>query len=301
MRRTEEPDEREPAAGHAGRASQEGATVLLSVHGLAGCHRSTYVQRLAWHAIRRGWYSYRMDMRGAGSSGLQSRFLYHAGRSDDVLSVLRFIRRQHPTGRIFLCGFSLGGSIALHLLANLNRETRGLLDGAVVVCPPLDLGACAENIRRGFNRIYDQTFARALWKSLQMRPNAVHQLGARMPAARPKSLVDFDHLVTAPLGGYESADHYYRLFSTDQQVHRIDVPTLALFAKDDPLIPYAIAERTTWSDSTRVVATDYGGHLGFIGGCDRGPKFPTVRWLEHAVIHAIEAHLEATPLPAAPR
>ncbi len=275
-------------------ANSNSPTIVFSVHGLAGCHRSSYVRRLAWQAIGRGWFSYRMDMRGAGDSGLQSRFLYHAGRSDDVLTALRSIRQRHPSGRIFLCGFSLGGAVTLHLLANLTAETRRWVDGAVVVCPPLDLAACAENIRHGFNRLYDRTFAKSLWRSLLNRKNAVRELGERMPDKRPRSLVDFDHMVTAPLGGYRSAADYYQLFSTVDQVKNIEVPTLVVFAKDDPLIPVRSAEPARWSPSARVITTDHGGHLGFIGTSQSGPRFRSVRWLENAIVHSIQDHLNRT-------
>jgi len=291
-----------------------GEIVVVSVHGLAGCHRSPYVQRLAWLATKRGWFSYRMDLRGAGDSGLQSRFLYHAGRSDDVLAVLRFVKRKHPNARVFLCGFSLGASITLHLLANgspiepphatqaehlesrLDRSSSNalvdLIDGAIAVCPPLDLAESARNIQRGFNRIYDQVFARSLWQSLQDRPLAQQQLGSKLPIRRPKTLWDFDQQVTAPLGGFPSAECYYQRFSTRDQVRNITLPTLVIIAQDDPLIPFATAQQVVWSASAKVVITPRGGHLGFIGRGRSLTRPQPTRWLEQAMIDSIQSHLE---------
>ncbi len=262
--------------------------VIISVHGLAGCHRSRYVERLAWHALERGWLSYRMDMRGAGSSGLNSRYMYHAGRSDDLLAVVRFVRQRHPQGRIFLCGFSLGASVMLLLLSNEAEIAELGLAGAIAVCPPLDLRRSANDLQLGWNRIYDRLFAKALWRSFLERPNAVRQLGSKMPARRPPSLKAFDQLVTAPLGGFQSADEYYDRFSTGPLVRRIKVPTLVIMAKDDPLIPYEVAEQTEWSSAIKVVATQRGGHLGFIGRSVSEQNTAGVRWVEQAIIHAIE-------------
>lgn len=293
--------------------------VLVSVHGLAGCHRSPYMQRLAGWAKQRGWYSYRMDLRGAGQSGLDSRYLYHAGRSDDVLTVLRFVKQRHPNGRIFLAGFSLGASITLHLLANQLRTggaaanlrsaegqtlvlpaeqtqpTADLIEGAIAVCPPLDLAVSARNIQRGINRLYDQVFARALWQTLLERPRAQQQLGSQLPSRRPATLWDFDQQVTAPLGGFPSAEFYYQRFSTREQVRHVDVPTLVIIAQDDPLIPFTTAEDVVWSPSTKVVVTPHGGHLGFLGRASSitGPK--TNRWLELAIVDSIQSHLDQLP------
>lgn len=306
-------------------------TILVSVHGLAGCHRSPYIQRLAWWATQSGWFSYRMDLRGAGDSGLDTRYLYHAGRSDDVLTVLRFVRQRHPNGRIFLCGFSLGASITLHLLANqlavaaddqdwsLPFAKRGyapmgvagdivdsdqsrspaaasadLIDGAIAVCPPLDLALSARHIQRGINRLYDQVFARALWRALQERPRARQELGSRLPLRRPATLWDFDQQVTAPLGGFPSAEVYYRRYSTHDQVQRIAIPTLVLIAQDDPLIPFETAEQVRWSTSTKVVVTPRGGHLGFIGRSNGLARFQPTRWLEKAIVDSIQSHLSRT-------
>ena len=265
--------------------------VILSLHGLGGCHQSSYVRRLAWESTHRGWHSYRMDMRGAGDSGLESRFLYHAGRSDDVLCVLRYLRGKHPQATILLVGYSLGGAITLHLLSNLSSEASGLLQGAIAVCPPLDLAACSENIRTGFNKIYDRTFAKILWQCLLKRENAIRELGARMPMTRPASLLEFDHQVTAPLGGYASAQAYYEMFSTLHQVNRITLPTLVIMSADDPLIPLHTSGAARWSPTTKLVVSEHGGHLGFIGRSSDGSRYPTVRWLEHAIVESIEAHL----------
>jgi predicted alpha/beta-fold hydrolase len=268
--------------------------VLISVHGLAGCHRSRYMERLAWYVCRKGWLSYRMDMRGAGDSGLQSRFLYHAGRSDDLGAVVAFVRQRHPAARIFLCGFSLGASVALLLVSDHSAIARYQLSGAIAVCPPLDLGLSADHLQLGWNKVYDRVFAKALWRSLQERPNAVRELGDRMPARRPPTLKAFDQMVTAPLGGFPSAEDYYARFSAGPLVRKIRIPTLVIMAKDDPLIPYEVAERTEWSPAMKIVATERGGHLGFIGSNLAGPSFSGVRWVEQAIVHAIEQQLQVS-------
>lgn len=308
--------------------NQERPVILVSVHGLAGCHRSPYVQRLASLATQRGWFSYRMDLRGAGQTGLDTRLLYHAGRSDDVLAVLRFVREKHPSGRIFLCGFSLGASITLHLLANSmgvvtvgengelpfangafdppaksgdrpeaaqslfqSAASAAWIDGAIAVCPPLDLALSARHIQRGVNRLYDQVFARALWRALQERPRAQKELGTRLPHRRPATLWDFDQQVTAPLGGFHSAEAYYHQFSTCDQVQRITLPTLVIIAQDDPLIPFETAEAVRWSSSTKVIVTPRGGHLGFLGRATGFVRPQPTRWLERAIVDSIESHL----------
>ncbi|MBL8888475.1 MAG: alpha/beta fold hydrolase [Planctomycetaceae bacterium] len=279
------------SAANVARSLSQPEVVIVSVHGLAGCHQSRYMQRLAWYANQRGWFSYRMDMRGAGTSGVRSRYLYHAGRSDDLLDVLRFVRQQHPRGQIYLCGFSLGASVALLLLSESASLADVGLSGAVAVCPPLDLARSADELQLGLNRIYDHVFAKALWKALLARPLAVRQLGERMPPRRPKTLKSFDEQVTVPLGGFQTVEEYYTRFSTGPKVHQISLPTLVIMAQDDPLIAFEVAQNVVWSPTTKVVATERGGHLGFIGRGSGGPPWQGIRWVEQAIIQAIEQQL----------
>lgn len=279
--------------------------VVLSIHGLGGCHRSGYVRRLAALAINAGWSSYRMDMRGAGESGRESEFLYHAGRSDDLLAAARKVRQLNPDATIVVCGFSLGASITLHLMAHWAREVDGLVSAAVAVAPPLDLKECADNLSNGWNRIYDRKFAKMLWQTLQERPNVLHRFESIIPKVAPQTLLDFDNQVTAPLGGYASADEYYRRFSTAPLLPSIQQPTLVITSRDDPLIPFHVFEAVAGATSVQLHATDKGGHLGFVSrlgkrhgshanpgkieskDTDRRLAVAGNRWLERAIVRAI--------------
>lgn len=275
--------------------------VLLAIHGLGGCHRSGYVQRLATLANAVGWGSYRMDMRGAGESGRNSRFLYHAGRSDDALEVVRWIRQQHPEAMLLVCGFSLGAAITLHLMAQHASDVEELVEGAVAVAPPLDLLACAYNIRRFKNRMYDRNFSRLLWRTLQQRPQVLEAFRETLPQRCPASLYEFDDQVTAPLGGYESAQEYYQKYSTAGRLSEIRRPTLVIASQDDPLIPYGSFSAIAEAAFVTGITTCAGGHLGFVarsevarqldlhlapwlqGPSPLGPR----RWLERAIVLAI--------------
>lgn len=278
--------------------------VLLILHGLGGSHRSGYVRRLGALAIRMGWASYRMDMRGAGESGRRSRYLYHAGRSDDVLQAIQTIRQHHPDASLVVCGFSLGAAITTHLMANLADDVHDLVDAAVAVSPPLDLKRCANNIRTWSNRIYDRNFAKLLWRTLHDRPNVVQAFSEVLPERQPASLYQFDDQVTAPLGGYQGAWDYYQRFSTIDRLSEIRRPTLIITSKDDPLIPYAMFDAARQADAVTLLTTPGGGHLGYVSrrtrwdwesqlspGSDPGMEVSPNRWIERAIIHCLRNFL----------
>jgi predicted alpha/beta-fold hydrolase len=65
---------------------------VVMLHGLCGCHRSPYMQRLAHKLLRCGIRAVRMNLRGCGSGKDLARYPYHSGRSADVLAVLESLQ-----------------------------------------------------------------------------------------------------------------------------------------------------------------------------------------------------------------
>src|SRR5262249_51275546 len=66
---------------------------VVMLHGLCGCHRSPYMQRLAHKLLRCGIRAVRMNLRGCGSGKDLARYPYHSGRSADVLAVLEHLQQ----------------------------------------------------------------------------------------------------------------------------------------------------------------------------------------------------------------
>src|SRR5262249_3286802 len=61
------------------------------VHGLAGDAEAPYVVRLARRLLRRGVRVTRVNLRGAGAGFGLARGIYHAGRSDDLREIMKWL------------------------------------------------------------------------------------------------------------------------------------------------------------------------------------------------------------------
>ena len=258
-----------------------GDRIALLMHGLAGCHQSPYMIRISSKLFDRAIRTFRMDMRGCGAGEGLARLPYHAGRSDDVLEVIKHLLRLCPSSSICLVGFSLSGNIALKLLGENPGRLPPELDRAMAVNPSIDLKACVENLDRLANRMYDLHIVRSLDRNVRRLRRLVP--GAPVPESyrRPHRLFDFDNRYTAPLAGFENAHEYYFRCSATQFVPRIRVRTLILTSRDDPLVPIAPFEKLNLPESVSLLMTDHGGHLGYIAkhGID-----PDRRWLDWRVI-----------------
>ena len=271
-------------------AWQRGGAVALLVHGLAGCHLSSYMQRIAARLVERQVRVFRMDLRGCGAGVGLALLPYHAGRSDDIEAAARAVASLCPGSPVFLAGFSLGGNMALKLASELGEEGRELLAAVLAVNPPVDLARCGQELSRWRNRPYDRFFARALWRQVCERNRRLPR--APMPALerRPRSVREFDQWITAPLGGFSSADEYYAVSSAGPRLSAVRVPTMIISSSNDPLAPASVYESFELSPAIGLKIVQGGGHMGYVG---RRGVDPDRRWLEWRVLDWVASQGES--------
>ena len=265
-------------------AWRPGDRTALLLHGLAGDHASPYMRRIAAKLTARGVRAFRLDLRACGAGLRLARRPYHSGRSDDAAAALVAVARWCPGSPTTLVGFSLGGNLTLKLLGELGERPCGQLDGAVAICPPIDLAACSHEIGKRQNRLYDRHFVQLLWSQLQRWQRLVPGAARADALRRPRTLWELDNVFTAPVCGFGTADNYYRQSSSASLVASIRRPTLIVAAADDPLIPASIFRQLRWPACVELRIADRGGHLGFIG---RRNGDPDRRWMDWRVVEWI--------------
>jgi hypothetical protein len=251
----------------AGRALGE----IVMVHGLEGSGQAGYVRSLAAAALRAGFAAHRFHMRTCGGTGHLCKTLYHAGLTSDLLAFLRELGAP-----AFLVGFSLGGNVALKLAGELGDSP--MLRGVCAVSTPLDLAACARRIGEPDNRIYERRFTRRMIARLLATGRY-----SRRDMAGFRSVFQIDDRITAPSFGFGDAPNYYRTQSAIGYVGAIRTPTVLIQSRDDTFIPFEVFEsqavrRNRWIE---LIATEYGGHLGFIG------RRPHRLWADAAIMEWI--------------
>jgi len=85
---------------------------------------------------------------------------------------------------------------------------------------------------------------------------------------------DFDGRFTAPLHGYSDAQDYYRRASSRYYLPTITTPTLLIQAEDDPFVfRHSVPEAAELSATTTLELHADGGHVGFIEGTPRRPRY----------------------------
>ncbi len=257
---------------------QTDPTVAL-VHGMGGCHSSSYMIRMARKLYRRGIKAVRINLRGCGLGKGLSKLPYNGGTSGDMLKVLEVLKGQAPASEITLIGFSLGGNIILKLAGELGAEAPQWVKAFIAVCPPLDLAEAVQTIQEKRNRLYHAYYLKRIIE--QSRP---------WNPPKVRTLYAFDDAITGPLWGYAGADDYYRACSSARFIPKIQQTTHLLFAKDDPFIRLDRLQGLAVPESVQLWAAERGGHMGFLG---KTPGGRSLYWMDYLLLNWIEGDFQS--------
>ena len=248
---------------------------IIIVHGLGGSHASGYMVRLSRKFYQAGYRILRINLRGSGPGAHLAQRPYHAGTSNDILQVIQTLKKETPHSPLTLIGFSMGGNIALKLAGELGEKATSLLEQTFAICAPIDLAQTTDLLLRHSNRFYHRYYL-----------NGLQRLGYRWLGNRSlKSVIDFDHFVTAPQWGYQDAFDYYRQCSSSFFLSNIRHPCHLIFAADDPFIDYRPALKCSLSPSVKIMLSPYGGHMGFWGWAGKEHGYC---WLDRLLLDLIK-------------
>jgi len=258
---------------------------VVFVHGLEGGGDAGYIVSMSHACLSAGLVTHRFHMRTCGGTEHLAKTLYHAGLTGDLLAFLtqrKGTRRKEPRLPVFLVGFSLGGNVVLKLAGELGDAAGELIAGVCAVSTPIDLSACARRIGERDNHLYERRFV----KRMRNRLIATGRYSEEQ-FRNARSIYAIDDLFTAPSFGFGSADHYYETQSAGRYLDRIRIPALLIQAKDDTFIPFDIFDHPAFRSNPNLtlLATEYGGHLGFLQR--HGRRF----WLDEVVTEWIGTRL----------
>lgn len=241
--------------------------LVVLIHGLTGCADSTYVLATARHLLSLGHPVLRLNLRGAGPSAQTCRMRYHAGRSQDLADALAALDPALNAAGVIAVGYSLGANMLIKHLAEQGAKPgeAGPVIAAASVSAPIDLREAAFRLMAPRNRLYHGFLLKRMKEELV----AADDRAARQPdfLARLDTVYAFDQAVVAPENGFASADDYYARSSALGFLPGVKVPTLVIFARNDPWIPAAAYDRFDWRANPHLVPliVEGGGHVGFHG------------------------------------
>lgn len=244
------------------------APQLVLFHGLEGSSQSHYAQAFAHWARQQGLPYAVPHFRGcSGEINLAPR-AYHSGDFQEIDWIVRRLKAREPQRQLIAVGISLGGNALMRWAQEMGHEANRVAAAVASVCSPLDLAAAGHAIGRGFNR---QVYTRMFLKT--MKPKAMERL-ARHPQLfdcqaleASRDLYEFDNIFTAPLHGFKNTEDYWARASAKPRMADIQIPALALNARNDPFMPAAsLPQHGQVGRHVTLWQPKHGGHVGFPQG-----------------------------------
>jgi predicted alpha/beta-fold hydrolase len=256
--------------------------VLVLVHGLEGSSASSYMLGIAEKAWRAGFHVIRMNQRNCGGTEPLTPTLYNSGMSADYRAIFEELSARDGFTRIFFAGYSMGGNLVTKMAGEFGDAVPSALRGVAVVCPSLDLVACADALERPANYFYQRRFVVALKARYARKVALFPERYSRNGFAPIRTVREFDDAITAPNFGYRDAQEYYLTAGAKRVIDKIHVPLLLITAQDDPFVPFE-AIRASGVESNPAIeflAPRHGGHCGFISNEDGDGRF----WAERRLV-----------------
>lgn len=250
--------------------------IYILFHGLEGSFESPYANGLMHAFAKQGYLAVMMHFRGCSGKPNKLARAYHSGETEDARLVLELITSLFPAQKKIATGISLGGNMLVNYLAKYRDDP--LVDAANVVSAPLDLTACSTRIDQGFSKVYRQYLLGSLKRnSIKKWPLLNEALGVSQQTIKSfHRLYEFDDVITAPLHGFNGAEHYYKACSGLPKLNDISIPLKVIHAKDDPFMTSEVIPTFRLNRNIDYHLFENGGHVGFISGSLRKPSF----WLE---------------------
>ncbi len=254
--------------------------LVLVLHGFEGSIHSHYARGILNVIDDGGLRAAFVYFRGC--SGEPNRLIrgYHSGETNDIDYIARLLAERKENKEMVAIGYSLGGNILLKWMGETKHKNP--LRAAVAISVPFELHKAADRIQKGFSRFYQWYLLRCVQGRLQEKFQSITPCPDNLDMITGASNIrDFDNAYTAPLHGFQNAEHYYSQTSSRQYLKNIKVPTLILHAKDDPFMSEdVIPAPGELSPFVVLEVTEGGGHVGFVSG-----KYPwkPEYWLEQRI------------------
>ena len=261
------------------------APIVICVHGMGGSSTSGYMRGMAARATARGWSARLLSLYDLRDDTAAPPTIFHAGNSEALREVIVDLLTS-TTGDVFVVGTSLGGNSTLKLLGEWGEDIPQRIRGVALLSPLVDLTAAWPILERPSRAPYRRHFLKSLGDIVRAHRHRLEAFVDLEAVWAATNLREFDMALTVPLGGFRDAFDYYAQASAVQVVDRLRVPTLAIFAEDDPVLPIAPLLSTAVRSNPFILTalTHGGGHVGFIERAARGDR----AWAEDRAIEFFE-------------
>lgn len=208
--------------------------LLIIVHGLAGGSEQNYVRDII-EEFRHKFQVLVIHNRGINDTPLSTPKFYHAGFVSDLKHTVEYLKLNFKFKFRFLLGVSIGANITYKFLAN-DRSYDNYFTGFINISNFFNqLAAMVRNA----NTITDYFLLQSKKGYLRkheaiMSADKTISVKAALNSVRVR---DFDNEILVRPNGFSDSEEYYTVTQSGSDIGKlINIRTLILVAKDDPIV-----------------------------------------------------------------
>jgi predicted alpha/beta-fold hydrolase len=257
-----------------------GLVVLL--HGWEGSADSSYVLSVGTRLFESGYSIFRLNFRDHGNTEALNEDLFHSCRIDEVVNAVKNVYARHPAERLFIVGQSLGGNFGIRVA--VRAQASGIaLRRVVAVCPVLEPQNTMRALEQGL-WIYRRYFLSRWRRSLRAKAVAFPDRYDFGSLERFRTLTETTAFFVREYTDFPSLDDYLEGYAiTGSALAGLNVPTVVIAARDDPVIPSADLERLARVDALKLTQLPNGGHCGFVD------TYSLRSWVDERIVAELES------------
>jgi predicted alpha/beta-fold hydrolase len=278
---------------------------IIATYGITGSlENQWFLDILGRKAYHRGYGVLLFDWRAHGKTAALSPTLTSDGlhEGDDYLALATAATALGCPPPYWFMGYSLSGQLALWAgkramaLPDQGELNRADIGGIAVICPNLDGNRSLPYLMaHPVGRYLEQSIAKELRRIA--RCIAQTHPGHIDPAAlqRIRTIWDFDEALVIERLGFASVEDYYAASSPLPFMADLTLPTLVLYAADDPLFsPQILPDLRAVAQANpqlQLVLTDHGGHVAYYSGPtgQRLAQDPDPWWAWNRILDWVDA------------
>lgn len=262
---------------------------IVATYGITGSLDDQWFLRiLGRKAYARGWAVVLFDWRAHGQTALLSSALTSDGlyEGEDFICIAEQAQKLGCPAPCWLSGYSLGGQLALWGIRQGPTRSPDIA-GGFVLCPSLESDRSLtyllqHPVKKHIEGRIAQELKRLAWRLQAAHPQAID------PAAiqRANTIDGFDRELVIPRLGFETVKDYYLATSPLYFLEELALPTLTIYAADDPLFDPTLAEElraiAAQNPQLDLWLTPQGGHVAHFSNLacqqDHGDRDPWWAW-----------------------
>lgn len=250
---------------------------IIATYGITGNLEDQWqLEILGRKAYHRGFGLVMFDWRAHGKTAELSPTLTSDGiyEGHDYIALAAQAKALGCAPPFWFVGYSLSGQLALwgaKAAMDLPSDSGlvpGDIGGVVVVCPSLDSNRSLRHLTSDpLGKYLERSIAREL-KRLALKLHQLHPDHFDLAAIdRANTIWGFDHELVIARLGFATVEDYYDASSPLPFMADLTIPTLVLYAADDPMFsPEIIPDLKrvcAANPKLDLVLTDHGGHVGY--------------------------------------